>query len=67
MVKVRYNDKLVYKVIIWVFWGLFYEKRRKSFNIYLFKEGYKVYINIWIMVHTCNVALSDSYEIAGAI
>ncbi len=23
-----YNDKLVYKVVIWVFWGLFYEKKR---------------------------------------
>ncbi len=22
MVKVMYNDKLVYKVIIWVFWGI---------------------------------------------
>ncbi len=23
-----HNDKLVYKVVIWVFFGLFYEKRK---------------------------------------
>ncbi len=26
--KEMYNDKLLYKVVIGVFWGLFYEKRR---------------------------------------
>ncbi len=30
MVKVMYNDQLVYKVVICVFWGLFYEKDKES-------------------------------------
>ncbi len=29
MVKVMYNDKLEYKVVIWMFFELFYEKRMK--------------------------------------
>ncbi len=29
MVKVMYNAKLAYKVVIWVFLGLVYEKIRK--------------------------------------
>ncbi len=31
MVKVMYNDKLVYKVVIWGFWGYFM-KREGSFK-----------------------------------
>ncbi len=32
MVKVMYNDKLLYKVVIWVFWGDLFMKREGSFN-----------------------------------
>ncbi len=32
MVKVMYNDELVYKVVIWVFLGLVYEERRRWLN-----------------------------------
>ncbi len=37
MVTVMYNDTLVYKVVIWVFWGYIYEKRSKllvSFKVH---------------------------------
>ncbi len=35
MVNMLYNDKLVYEVVIWVYLGLFYEKRRKLYDTYL--------------------------------
>ncbi len=40
MVIVIYNDKLVYNVVIWVFWGLYYEKRRKL------KQGHSRYLHL---------------------
>ncbi len=32
LVKVMYNDKLVYKVAILVYWVLFYEKKKEALN-----------------------------------
>ncbi len=29
------NDKLVYKVVIWVCWGLFYEKNKEALTEYI--------------------------------
>ncbi len=48
MVKVMYNDKLVYKVAIWVFLGGYFMKREGSFNTF---DCFTISLNLLIYLH----------------